>query len=398
MTMRIWILATLVAPASISASAQPQDATAAQAASVPVAAATIAQPSSTRANAVIEDVIEAVDDGYRFNAYVVRWHGVRVVVSDPTSQGHLAVGDTLHFIAGHSDVIKGQRMLSFISTEHDANSSDHAGLSAASSAVQSETSTVEEVLTAQEDGYQFTAYIIRWQGKRVAVIDMQSSPPQAVGDQIDLVVMRMAPMGRKVLGFLKPPINVGQAAAHTQDTGIVEEVLRGRVDGDAYADYIVRWRGFEVAVSASTSWPSTGATAQPANVGEGIPLTISRTKLPSSAGILHFVAGTPGDTAISQVWPKDLSMVVTNAKGTVERVLTAQADDYHYRAYIVIWHGTQVAVDDAFSSTHFKVGDQVAFTVARTGATGNGQLMFTLFDFPRAQGSNGRKPPTASTQ
>jgi len=382
------MLAALATSASILMRAHAQTIAAVPTDSVPAASAPITQVSSTHASAVIEDDIETVEDGYRFNAYVVRWHGVRVVVSDPTSQGHLAVGDTLHFIAGRSEIIKGQRMLSFLSTEREAGSGDPAGLDATSSTARTETSIVEEVLTAQDEGYLFTAYIVRWQGKRVAVIDMQSSPPHMVGDQIDLVVMRMSPMGRKVLAFVNPPTNTGQGAAHNiEDVGIVEEVLRGRVDGDAYVDYIVRWHGSEVAIAGATDRQSSQAGAQHLNIGEGIPLKISRFKLPTGAGILQIVAGTRGDTATSPMSSKDSTIVITKVKGTVERVLTAQADEYQYRAYIALWRGAQVAVEDAFSSTHFKVGDQVAFTVGHTGPTGNGQMDFTLFDFPCVQGS-----------
>jgi hypothetical protein len=75
-----------------------------------------------------------------------------------------------------------------------------------------------------------------------------------------------------------------------------------------------------------------------------------------------------------------------------------QADEYRYRAYVVSWQGNLVAVDDAFASTHFNAGDQIAFSVARMGPAGNGQLLFTVFDFPCPKGSNGCKPPIPAVQ
>jgi hypothetical protein len=403
MTIRSLMPAAVAVTTAIVARAQSVDSTPSASAAAPVPAAAAAQPpytavrAVTPVSAVIEEVIEAVDDGYRFNAYVVRWHGVRVLVSDPAGQGHLAVGDTLHFIAAHSDVMDGHRILNFISLERDAGRGNQARPNAAPSIGQSDTSTVEEVLQAEENGYQYTAYIVRWHGKRVAVIDMLSSqPPRALGDPIDLLVTRMSAMGHPLLGFLKPPTNLDPAAVRsTQDTGIVEEVLRGRVDGATYAEYIVRWQGSQVAVAAE---PVPEGTSPPVGVGEGIPLTISRQKLPSSVGVLHIGSRVPVDLPSSNAPGKDLSVSVTDAQGTVERVLTAQADDYRYRAYVVSWQGTLVAVDDAFASTHFNAGDQITFTVARTGPAGSGQLIFTVFDFPCPKGSNKCKAPSAATQ
>jgi hypothetical protein len=392
MTLRTSILVVaLTVPASIVARAQSVDNTPA-----PVVAPAGAQPSYSADSAVIEEIIEAVDDGYRFNAYVVRWHGVRVLVSDPAGQGHLAVGDTLHFIAATFEVISGQRMLNFISTEHDAGSSNHPGPGAEPSTVKSETSTVEEVLQAQENGYRFTGYVVRWRGRRVAVIDMQSSPPHAVGDPLDLVVMRMSPMGRQLLGFAEPSKLEPAAVRSTPDMGIVEEVLSGRVDDDVYAEYIVRWHGSRVAVSAGTPGPSSGGTSP--SIGAGIPLTITHAKLPSSGGVLNFAAATPVDMAAMEQSASHSSIVVSNAKGTVEQVLTAKADDYAYRAYIVLWQGNRVAVSDAFASTHLLAGDQVTFSVARVGSPGSGQLQFTLFDFPCAQAAKACTPPIATTR
>jgi hypothetical protein len=382
-------LAVLTLTTSIVARAQPVDSSPA-----PSAASQGAQPSFNAESAVIEEVIEALDEGYRFNAYVVRWHGIRVLVSDPAGQGHLAVGDTLHFVAARADVVT-RPILTFVSTEHDAGRGNQAALSAAPSTVQSETGTVEEVLQAQENGYRFTAYIVRWHGKRVAVIDAQSSPPHAVGDPIDLVVMRSSTMGRQILGFLEPPAHLEPAALRsTQDTGIVEEVLSGRVEGDVYTEFIVRWHGSQVAVSAAPAGPSSGATP---GIGAGIPLTITRAKLPSNTGVLNFGMGTPVDSGALKESAQYSSIVVSNAKGTVSQVLSAQADDYGYRAYIVLWQGNRVAVTDAFASTRYQPGDPVAFTVARTGLPGNGQLLFTLFDFSCAQVVKGCKAPIAAT-
>ena len=38
----------------------------------------LSRPSYTVETALIEQVVSAVDDGYQFDAYIVRWHGLRI--------------------------------------------------------------------------------------------------------------------------------------------------------------------------------------------------------------------------------------------------------------------------------------------------------------------------------
>jgi len=47
--------------------------------------------------AIVDDVVAANAEGYRFIAYVVKWKGQRIVVSDPSSDSNLAVGDRVSF-------------------------------------------------------------------------------------------------------------------------------------------------------------------------------------------------------------------------------------------------------------------------------------------------------------
>src|SRR5438105_11502811 len=48
--------------------------------------------------ATIDDAVKANHDGDRFVAYIVKWKGQRIVVTDIESQSDLAVGDKLSFI------------------------------------------------------------------------------------------------------------------------------------------------------------------------------------------------------------------------------------------------------------------------------------------------------------
>src|ERR1700675_4915181 len=47
--------------------------------------------------AVVDDVVAANAEGYRFVAYVVKWRGQRVVVSDVSADSNLVAGDRVSF-------------------------------------------------------------------------------------------------------------------------------------------------------------------------------------------------------------------------------------------------------------------------------------------------------------
>ncbi len=49
--------------------------------------------------ATIDDAVKADRDGYRFVAYIVKWKGQRIVVTDIESESDLAVGDKVSFVA-----------------------------------------------------------------------------------------------------------------------------------------------------------------------------------------------------------------------------------------------------------------------------------------------------------
>lgn len=51
----------------------------------------------------VEDVFKVLADGYRFVAYVVTWHGERVVVSDPLAESDFGIGDEIRFMAGRTE-------------------------------------------------------------------------------------------------------------------------------------------------------------------------------------------------------------------------------------------------------------------------------------------------------
>jgi hypothetical protein len=329
-------------------------------------------------SAPIEEVIEASDQGYRFDAYVVRWHGARVLVSDPAGACHLGVGDSIHFVVGHGDV--GERhLLTFISMERPEKQSEAGSATPAAVTSQSGTALVEQVLNANDGAYRFTAYIAQWQGKRVAFPEIGEAP-LSVGTDTQVLTMHVSVMGHQVMQFMRLPAGGDSGAAKStvarsvsHEVGTIEEVLKSTAGDDSYAAYIVLWNGTHVALE-----PDPGPLQQ---AGDTALLRVSKTAVPigTGKGLMLFVP----DTQESDSPPEgdaDLSASATTTEGIVERVLAAQVDGYRYRAYVVKWHGSRVVVEDMFATTQHKAGDQVSFLMARATYKGQRRVTFVLAD------------------
>jgi hypothetical protein len=69
--------------------------------------------SMTQETATVEEALSMQSDGYRYVAYIVKWHGARVAVSDVLSNTSYAVGDRIDFPASRA-ALPGGRQLSFL--------------------------------------------------------------------------------------------------------------------------------------------------------------------------------------------------------------------------------------------------------------------------------------------
>jgi hypothetical protein len=365
--LKIGMAMVLIAAASLAAHAQPA---VGEPAPAPASA-----PKVLPESAPIEDVIEAFDQGFRFDAYIVRWHGARVLVSDPVGACHLGVGDSIHFIAGHGDV--GDRhLLTFISTERPEKTEGAAATAPMAINSQTGTALIEQVLSASDGSYRFTAYIAQWQGKRVAIPDIDEAA-LSVGAEPRIIAMHGSIMGHQVLQFMKLPVAADAGAAKSpvarsvsHEVAVIEEVLRGTPGGDPYAAYIVLWHGAHVAFEPD----SPGSLQQP---GETALLRIARTDMPigPGKGLIIFAPDTQESASSAD---GDLNASATTTQGVVERALAAQVDGYRYRAYVVKWQGSHVVVQDMFATTEYKAGEPISFLMARTTYRGQRRVTFAL--------------------
>ena len=346
-------------------------------------AASAAKSSPSVQSAAVEEIVASEDDGYRAIAYVVRWHGTRVLVEDPLAKSRLSVGDNLNFIASPHDVA-GNRLLSFVYTgpgcKCDGTSRNPAVTQGGTSGAKSAVGLVEEVLTAEEDGHRFVAYIVQAQGARIAVSDPFPQSNHVVGENISYLAIRNNVAGNRIMAFLAvPPDNATQAKqaavpAPAEQTGYIEEVLATSVDGFGYTAYVVKLLDARVVVDDVPG-------AIPHRVGEQIGFVTRRIPSPNSSepGILRFEPRAPEADK-----PVDVDMSMTQETATVEEALTMQSDGYRFVAYIVKWHGARVAVSDALSNTHYAVGDKINFPASRATSPGGRQLNFLLFNFDKS--------------
>ncbi len=367
--------------------------------------------SFSREVGVVEDVIALREDGYQFRAYVVGWQGSRVLVSDPLAQSDRAEGDNLQFLAMRLDV-NGKRMLAFTTDERASSSpasttrpappAPPARLAQPGSVRDSSVTAsgvVEDVLSAQDGAYRFVGYIVRYQNRRIALVDHLLGPPHAIGDEIGFLAMRAALSQRHLLGFEMLPGSAGVANSGTTraergapESGIVTDVLSAQVDGYRYHAYVVQWHDGALLVpddSANTDY----------RVGDTLSFMARRLQLPALPRPQRLVSfalsPSPGVTEPATA-DASAALATQTVPVTVEQVLSGDMDGYRYGAYVVEWNGLRLGVTDAFATTHYAVGQRISVPVSRVETGGSKRLMLTLFEFPMncSTGAAGSCPPS----
>jgi hypothetical protein len=342
-------------------------------------------PAFTNDNAVVEEVVSTVDDGYRFRAYVVRWHGARVLVSDLPAESNGAVGDTIHFMVARHDV-EGVRLLSFIGIDLDpARRRKTAQKDAPDSSIKSEpgTATIEEVLHTEDDGYRFIAYLASWNGSRIAISDPLASSHGGIGGPVSFMAVHAGANGKHVLAFESTEQSNPTGSVRAQrapataspETGIVDEVLTAEADGYLYHAYVVQWNGSRIVVTDEDAPTQYQA-------GDGVTFLSRHQAMPgqTDAGLLSFAWSTTTDS--NPTPPFAGRIATTTDTAIVEEVLTSQVESNRFVAYIVKWHGARVAISDMFATTHYAAGDRIEFPVSRVDASHRQQLRFMIFSFP----------------
>ena len=137
----------------------------------------------------IEAVITAADAGYRYRGYILTWRSMRIVVAGPLELPR-APGDNLDIVVSRAEV-GGHKVLRFVPALHFSNEDEVDRESADSSAgITLGKAEIEEVVSAESDGYRFVGYFVTWHSQRIFVVDPQSAPTRAKGDTLNFRVLR----------------------------------------------------------------------------------------------------------------------------------------------------------------------------------------------------------------
>jgi hypothetical protein len=132
-----------------------------------------------------------------------------------------------------------------------------AGTSALAPPANHESGTIDQVLTANDGGYQMRSYIVTWRGSRVLVSGSPAAPLTS-GANLEFTVYRSSVNGQRGLRFVVAPsggdANVAQDESDnsqvsiTSGTAKVQDVLAADDDGYSFVAYLVNWHDQRVAV------------------------------------------------------------------------------------------------------------------------------------------------------
>jgi hypothetical protein len=166
---------------------------------------------------VITEVLRTSDADYNYRAYVVEALGGRVVVEDSSDATPHQIGEQLAFVSRRIEnpLVPGHGLLSFgLTAQQEANGTYADGMHVT---LKNDTATVDEVLSTDLNGDKYVAYIVKWNGARIAISDMFASTHYAVGDRITFPVTRAGAAGQGHLYFMifnfAPPPQPQKSAA-----------------------------------------------------------------------------------------------------------------------------------------------------------------------------------------
>jgi hypothetical protein len=357
----------------------------------PPAESKTAGPALQPETASVEEVLATEDDGYYASAYVVRWHGNRVLLVDRLASTHLVVGANVSFTVTRHEV-GGRRLLSFVLCRCDdgrqrpKTPAIYKDPTPVSSSADFKTGIVEEVLGAEDGGYRAIGYIVQSKAARLAVADPIAQSNYRIGDSISILAVRTKFKSLSLLAFTampalstSPGVTAAPELTTAPQSGLITEALTSSDANYSYRAYIVEAQGARVVVEDSSD-------AGPHQVGEQLAFVSRRIENPLTPGHGLLSFGPTAQQEAPSHDPNGTHVSLNTDTATVDEVLTRDLNGDRYVAYIVKWNGTRVGISDVFASTHYAVGDRITFSVTRAGAAGQGHLNFMMFNFvPPAQ-------------
>lgn len=157
-------------------------------------------PPVNHESGTISEVLTAQDSGFRQIGYVVRWRDSQVFVSGSLTAPR-GVGENLDFTV-YRTVAGGRKILRFAVNEPQSDTSGEREEAESSHAsITSGGAPIEDSLIAENDGYRFAAYQVRWHGMRVMVVDPLQKSVYKTGDTINFRVLRSGAGEERLLAF-----------------------------------------------------------------------------------------------------------------------------------------------------------------------------------------------------
>jgi hypothetical protein len=341
----------------------------------------------TSESAVVEEILPAYYESYRYLDYIVEWHGKRVVVDNPRAGSRHAVGDTIDMAVWHRNVA-GDRVLQFANFEqHVPRPNDEVPTTDRHESLTDKgTGTVEEVLSVDDESYHFVAYIVKWHDYRIAIAG-GAQAVFAAGDTIQFAILGMTTAHGRGLSLFPLPKQAQRPTDKTvksKEHGVIERVLAAKeAAGYNYRAYVVKWRGGYVVLQDLSA--SLHGSAPLHAAGESIPfLSVRHTAI--DGRIIADVGLDSGEHYVNPPSTSSLSKTsMTTEVSTVEEVIEAKEDGIRYVSYLINWNGNPVAVNDHSATTHYALGSQISFTVTRNSIPAGLRISFDIFDAPSTQ-------------
>jgi hypothetical protein len=134
----------------------------------------------------IEQILTARDGAFQYRAYVLSWRNAHIVIADASEETH-AIGDPRDVVVYRTEV-NGRKVLRFEAAQSTADAAAELESSSTSAAITLGTARIDEIVSAEVDGYRFVAYALLWHDQHVMVVDPRADSTKAIGDTLDFKV------------------------------------------------------------------------------------------------------------------------------------------------------------------------------------------------------------------
>jgi hypothetical protein len=152
-------------------------------------------------DAPVVKVFSAMDGDNKFVAYLVKWKGSDVIVSDVLARSDFKAGDTIRFLAQKISASGASKFSSLSFTLLSQSfSASHSSKSSGSS-YETVKAPVVKVFSAMDGDNKFVAYLVKWKGFDAIVSDPLARSDFKVGDTVQFMAQKSGGPDYSALDF-----------------------------------------------------------------------------------------------------------------------------------------------------------------------------------------------------